>query len=178
MEELLKFLQDRNILEWNWALIGDGSGTTADKPYGSACVLISHFQEIPPTYWFNCGSAGTNNWAEASAYLPALNFLAMRDRPKGVLLRVVIVTDSEYTAQGGSQIAYAKANFMLFAAYEALRRIGIAIQWIHQDRETLGYNKLAHDMANLARKTIQNGTCLDEATSLAATGRWVRGGKP
>src|SRR5207344_186670 len=86
--------------EWDFLIVGDGSGSGYDRAAGWASVSIER-QTKERRVWWGAVNAGTVNFAEAMAYLQPLNWLACREDDKRrngrrKLWRVHIVTDSMY----------------------------------------------------------------------------------
>jgi ribonuclease HI len=144
--------------DWDYLIVGDGSGTTWEKEFGWGSVLIERgsFERTP---FFGAMSNGTNNMGEIMAVLHPLMYLA--NQGKGVRAhgaKVHVVSDSEYVVGGlrNANPVWAsklKVNRELWMAIHMTRRRGLIIEPHHVPRDTIDLNKLGHDLANLARRS-------------------------
>jgi len=135
-------------------LVGDGSGSTADRPLGWACVAIEPGKLMPEVY-YGCANAGTVNNAELLAYLLPLTAYAARTKIGIGLKQIHIVTDSQFTANVGSG-RESKSTPILFTAYQCLARSGFQIHWHWMRREELKLNQFVDNLSRKARLLIQN----------------------
>jgi len=155
--ELSTLLQTYGIPAWDAVVIGDGSGTTRENSCGWAAVLYEY--DIAEPRWFHGGfNSGTNNTAELLAVLQPLMDLTSRKRgtkPNGLLTHVF--SDSLYVVNGlnaDSSLLHAStasANRELWLALHGTRRNGLVIVAHHVPRDTVLWQKQAHDLANEAR---------------------------
>jgi ribonuclease HI len=136
---------------WDCIICGDGSGTQWSKPGGYGWALIQR----RPTFRRIVGSGGmshgSNIVAELFAFLHPLSLLA-QEKVKGVL-RVFVLSDCKLMSDWGNGNKAARSAyeelFFLIGAYER-RGLKIEYRWI--PRDVINLNKLAHDLANVARK--------------------------
>lgn len=87
-------LRRHGIENWDWLLVGDGSGSRRGYAIGWACAMIPRVGPPLPLRWGGM-SDGTVNMAEPLAYLGPLLEIAA-NLPPDVFVRVHVVTDSEY----------------------------------------------------------------------------------
>lgn len=156
-DDLLKHF-NIHAADWDYLIVGDGSGTVWDKAIGWGAVLISkHTNDRMPFY--GGLSNGTNNVAELMTVLHPLMYLANNtnwaDRPHG--MKVHVVSDSEYVIKGLEHdnpiwVSGLTLNRELWMAIHMTRRRGIDIRGHHINRDTLDLNRFGHELANAARK--------------------------
>ena len=136
---------------WDCLIVCDGSGTTWKTPAGYGWTLIQR----KPTFRRILGSGsmshGSNIAAELFAFLHPLSLLA-QEKIRGTL-RVHVITDCQIMSTWGNgnkgdHSAYEEMWFLI-GSYER-RGMKVAYHWL--PRDTIDLNKLAHDMANVARK--------------------------
>jgi len=108
------------------------------------------------TGMFGCASHGTNNVSELMAVMLSLMWLSdgqdVGEKQPGA--RVVVITDSEYVANGLNQgdSAWAVntgANRCMWMAMLAPGRKGLAVSAKHLGRQKM--NQICHDLANYMR---------------------------
>ena len=154
LEDLLRNLKIQPT-EWDVLIVGDGSGTTWERECGWGSVLIDKhsFMRIPFWGGFNLG---TVNVAEMMAYLHPILWL-IKNRKHWLLttLKIHIVTDSQYVANGINSVQVGSENQTLWQALLSAKRHGIRLtgHWI--PRDTLDLNQLAHNLANQSRLSQQ-----------------------
>lgn len=153
--ELFKIAPD----EWEAIIVTDGSGTTWTNEFGWAAILVSNDSLIRVPF-YGGGSHGSNNVAELMAVLHPLLFLTANDAAKSALptgFRVHIFSDSEYVVAGinAGRLYPTKRNTEIWSAIHAVRRQGFFLIAHHIPRDTLGLNKIAHELANIGRKAMQ-----------------------
>lgn len=145
--------------DWDYLIVGDGSGTTWQHAFGWGSTLIAK-TDLSRQLFYGSMSCGTNNMAELLAALHPLMFLSnntnWEDKPHG--LKVHVVTDSQYVAQGLAKdnpiwVSTLDVNRELWMAIHMTRRRGLELKGHHIPRDTIDLNKLGHDLANLSRKT-------------------------
>lgn len=136
--------------EWDFLLVGDGSGNTWELPFGSASTLISA-ATFDRKVFASSGSHGTNNVAEMMAYLMPLLYLSAQGRAA----RVHIVTDSEYVANTLNGQQAAKSNIELWQAIRATRYRGLTLHGHWIPRGVVPLNEFADRLANAARISQQ-----------------------
>lgn len=162
-ESLEELLERLGIKEWDFVIIGDGSGSNWNHECGWASVSIERIT-MERLVWNGCMNRGTVNVAEIMAYVQPLNWIAAReeDRRKKKKTRrsaynIHIITDSQYCRDtGGScdRLSLAK-NGVLWAALDIFRRQGFVLHWHWIERETAALNKYADRASKLARTLIK-----------------------
>lgn len=137
-------------VEYDLLLIGDGSGSTSDKPCG---WWVTAYNRRAGRVYFQAGatSGGTNNYAEIAPYLQALWHF---DTTEPTPTKVLIISDSELTIRIGQGRYGRKANLGLWAQIDCYREKGYEINWRHVYRNTNRYSKLADKGANVVRLAI------------------------
>lgn len=156
---LSQILRALNIgaADWDYIIVGDGSGTewTNECGWGSVLIEKSTFER---QVFYGSANHGTNNVAEVLAIMMPLMYLS--NQKKGVRrdgAKVVVLSDSTYVVEGlrhTSPVWVSKLdrNRELWMAIHMSRRRGLTIYPHHIPRDTIDLNKLGHDLANLARK--------------------------
>lgn len=147
------------MTDWDYLIVGDGSGTTWAKEFGWGSALICK-HDFERKLFYGSMSLGTNNMAELMAVLHPLMYLANTQqgvRPGG--LKVHVVSDSEYVINGLKKedpiwVSQLEMNRELWMAIHMTRRRGLVIKGHHILRDTIDLNRLGHDLANLARKSL------------------------
>lgn len=152
LEDLLKHLEIPAD-EWEYLIVGDGSGTTLDKESGSSAVVI----ERETMRRWECGctlSHGTNVMAEMFAYVVPLLMLShnkLKRTPYGV--RVHIVTDCQHLPMAWERKHSRQKNIELWGLLESFSRRGIVIKFHWIPRATWDLNKYCDRAASLRRKS-------------------------
>ncbi len=134
---------------YDYILAGDGSGTTAEKPCGFACLAYDRRSEAVFKFYGDL-SHGTNNFAELFPYVHALWHHYGRNELKQPTV-VRIISDSELTVRCGNGIYARNANGCLWSAIEFFERQGYSIYWNHIYRLSNELNKLCDKQANNRR---------------------------
>lgn len=145
--------------DWDYLIVGDGSGTTWEKEFGWGSVLVSN-HSFERQVFFGAMSNGTNNMAELLMVLHPLMHIVNND--KGVRAngtRVHIVSDSQYVVNGLAKdnpiwVSQLQLNRELWMAIHMTRRSGLIIKGHHIPRDTIDLNRLGHDLANISRKRM------------------------
>jgi ribonuclease HI len=159
VEDLLKHYGIRQT-DWDYLIIGDGSGTGWDKEIGWGSTLICKADNSRKVF-FGAMSSGTNNTAELYAALHPLTFLVNNmnwaDRPEGV--KVHVITDSKYVADGLTHdnpiwVASVAKNRELWMAIHMTRRRGIEIVGHHLPRNSIELATFGHTLANASRTRL------------------------
>lgn len=140
---------------WDAIIIGDGSATTWEKELGWGSLLIQRTKLIIEPFYGGM-SHGTNNMAEILAVLHPLLYLSQHAEPSLGGCQVHVITDSTYVAQGLEfenllLSPTLKNNRALWLAVFGTVRQGLKIKAHHVDRDVVDYQKICHDLANLAR---------------------------
>jgi len=146
------------IKDWDYIIIGDGSGTTWEKPCGWGCSMIENRTWVVEAF-YGAFNQGTNIVAEIMAYVQPLLVLSERRERKcqsdGATL-VHIVTDCQYVRNTGNLRAAArgKKHRALWHLIDSLRRSGIIVKFHWIPRDLLKANQFSHTVANAARKSL------------------------
>jgi hypothetical protein len=157
-ETLDELLERLGIDEWDVLLVGDGSGTTGDRPAGWATISVER-RTLERRLWIGAVNRGTVNFAEAMAYLHPLNALACREderrrKGNGRFKRwlVHILTDSSYCAGAGASRGGSTTKHLgIWTGVESYARQGFILHWHHRGREDVELNRLADRLSRLAR---------------------------
>ena len=155
MESLLERLQIKPD-EWDWLLIGDGSGSNWNTSAGWGVISVCRRTGNREAWWGGM-SKGTVNLAEMLAYIQPLSWIAAeRKRLKQKsFIRVHIITDSQYCqGQGdkGQAALSPKANGALWRIFDDFERRGIILTWHWLEREACELNLLADAISKQARQ--------------------------
>lgn len=168
-EELGSILQRLKIVDWDFVLIGDGSGSHWKHQIGWGCVSI-HRATSTYTTWCGAMNYGTVNMAEMLAYLQPLTFIeaseaTRRERTGNTrAVNVHIITDSEYCKNtGNSRNRQLHRNSVLWRMYDSLLRQGIVTHWHWMRRETAALNRYADRLSKLSRLLMKDGHVVDTA---------------
>lgn len=150
------------ITDWDFLVVGDGSGSTWGFPAGWAAVSVAN-RTFARKVWWGAVSDGTVNFAEIMAYMQFLTWLGAREddrRAAGKRRRVVhvhIITDSQYVSNTGAKTTRfdVKKNSVLWAAFDVLARQGIVLHWHWLARETTELNSYVDKLSKLARGRLK-----------------------
>lgn len=153
---LQKMLQDKDIPDdWDYLLIGDGSGSAWGHKIGWACVSIKK-QGYSRKVWLGGANDGTVNIAEGLAYLQPLMWIYQTTRVKlsePSVYTVRIITDSQYlTLASQSRFKNAPTNAPLFACFDQFPRWGIMLHWHWAERNTTELAEFVDTMSKEARQ--------------------------
>lgn len=154
LEDLLKRL---NIKNWDFLIVGDGSGSNWNREAGWASVSIEKLT-MERMVWEGSVNRGTVNLAEIMAYLQPLEWLSTREvekRKEGGgtrALHVHIVTDSDYCRKtGNSPVRTMSKNAGLWAAFDAFTRHGFVLHWHWIPREDCDLNRYCDKLSKMER---------------------------
>lgn len=148
MPSLRDILRNFKIDNWDLLLIGDGSGSSGDRPIGWACIAIDR-AEIGRRVFHGAANFGTVNNAELMAYLlPLTWYLNKNNEQKG--RDVHIITDSTYTTRVGGGLNSA-ANTAFYAVYRQFERCGLRLHWHWLNRNSIALHALADDISRVSR---------------------------
>jgi hypothetical protein len=158
--EIVNTLQ---IADWDFLLIGDGSGAGWNLGIGWACTLIDR-QSWAAKMFYGGINSGTVSLAEILPYLHSLLWFFSQDGPgkdrvraaqaNHRVLRGHVITDSAYVANCGNQVATRQQHAPLWRAMDAFSEQGVTLTYHHWGRKTLSLNILADEVARQARYTI------------------------
>jgi len=142
--------------DWDYLLIGDGSGTSWHNACGWGSSLLLRGADGPLRFWGGF-SHGTNNVAEMMAVIQPLLWIANAcrlptDRPS--IVRVL--TDSEVLADCGNYQQYRRANLELWTLLDSLKRKAIQVTFHWIPRNVLALHRLADRIAGDSRLAIAN----------------------
>jgi len=159
LEELLERL---GIKDWDFVIIGDGSGSNWNHECGWGSVSIERIT-MERMVWCGSMNRGTVNVAEIMAYVQPLNWLAAREedrrkkrKARRTAYNIHIITDSQYCRDtGGSCDRMLAKNGVLWAALDTFRRQGLILHWHWVERETVALNSYADKLSKLARSLIK-----------------------
>ena len=152
MEELAAEL---GFSDFDLMLVGDGSGTTADKACAFACKAYDRRQQEVITHWAALNH-GTNNLAELLPYVHALWYHQTKTLGQNLSRRTLIVSDSELTVRQGLG-AYTRdrtANGAFWRSIEFFEDCGYEIVWRHVRRNTNPISTACDHIAGLTRKSF------------------------
>lgn len=151
--------------QWDYVLIGDGSGSSFDREAGWASVLIERIT-LQRFVWTGFMNRGTVNIAEMMAYLQPLEWLAdqaERERAGGGKTRayqVHILTDSQYCeGRGGGRFAQGQKNAGFWGVFDVFARLGFVLNWHWIPR---GDNALHEYCDALSKACRKRGKALDK----------------
>jgi ribonuclease HI len=150
LEDLLSLLK---ITEWDYVIVGDGSGSTWQRESGWASTLVENITFKRRSF---CGalSNGTSNMAEMLAFLHPLLYLAGNAPQLTNGLQVHVITDSNLVARCGNGEQNRIANAELWFLFDAFRRKGIRTQFHWIPRDHVDLNRFADELAGRARLAI------------------------
>jgi ribonuclease HI len=150
---------DRNYCDI--LMIGDGSGSMAEQPGGWAVNIIEMEREshlpVRGTLLAGGQTQASINFLEAATYWYGLHHLHYvlgwdkRVKPDNPAY-VVIVTDSEWTAQAMGGACRLKAHKDLKTMFDLYRSWGYLLYWHHTVRDKILLNNLADVMSASARE--------------------------
>ncbi len=173
---LQDFLADQGVTDWDFVILGDGSGSNWNREAGWASVSIERLT-LERLVWWGAMNKSTVNFAEIMAYLQPLNWFQAREqerRSRGRNNRfydVYIFTDSEYCRQVGAGDSVAvKKNAAPWAGFDVLRAHGFMLHWRYIPRESVALNHYCDRLARLARLLVRKYNVQDrlEAEAEAA----------
>ena len=156
------------IENWDFLLVGDGSGSNWGRPCGWASVSVER-SSGECRVWWGALSHGTVNVAEILAYLQPLGWLASREedrrRKRGARMaayRVHIVTDSQYCEKtGNSEDRMVSKNGALWGVFDTFVRQGILLHWHWLGRGESELNSYVDKLSKLARVQLGGKNLLD-----------------
>ncbi len=154
LEELLKLLQI-GPADWDFLMVGDGSGSTLDRECGHACVVIER-ATLGRTVHYGGMSHGTNIMAEMLAYVTPLLYLTherLKRGPRGV--RIHIVSDCQYLSTVWKHRHSVRKNRELWALFDVFTRRGIDLRFHWIPRDTWQLNQYCDTLAGRSRLAQQ-----------------------
>lgn len=158
-DDFVELAAEVGAKDFDLMLVGDGSGTTADLPFGWYCACYRP-RDGRVLEHAGCATAGSVSVAELGpatfgvwAYRHVL-WHAHRESPAPT--RVVIVSDSQSTVRCGTGEYSRAANLPLWAAFDWLERHGWAVSWHWVPRNSNPVSKRADRVAGRARAAAVN----------------------
>lgn len=161
-QNLNKLLKAYEISEWDFILVGDGSGTTWEHECGWASTLICRASKMRKVF-YGAMSEGTNIVAEMMAYMHPLLFLtSQKIDPKAGGHRVHIFTDCQPLVTCWKQNDR-RTNKVLWGLISQVQKLGFVLQFHWLPRDTYQLNQFADAAAGLSRKGLINTEVLHPA---------------
>jgi len=149
------------VEDWDWLLIGDGSGSNWNCQCGWATVSIDRLT-LERDVWWGMMNKGTVNFAEMMAYLQPLNWYVAEEekrRKHGKTRRirqVHIITDSMYCRERGeSEDLMPRRNGALWRVFEDFQRQGIMLHWHWNERDDIELNRYVDALSKAARILVK-----------------------
>lgn len=139
--------------DWDYLIVGDGSGTTMEHGCGSSSVLIERATMRRTEYGCTL-SHGTNIMAELFAYvvpLLALTHDKLKRSSRGA--RVHVVTDCQHLPMAWQHKHSRKKNRELWRLLESFQRRGVVLQFHWIPRDTWDLNRYCDTAAGLRRRS-------------------------
>lgn len=157
-ETLGDLLERFGIDEWDFLIVGDGSGSGWDRACGWAAVSVER-ETMERLDWDGAMNRGTVNTAEIMAYFQPLSWIVNRelDRRRGRsgrrrAYRIHIITDSQYCRDTGEADGKAPLkNSLFWSAFDSLARQGFCLYWHFARRDTVALNRYADRRSKVAR---------------------------
>lgn len=159
-----RLTRELNLPEWDFLLVGDGSGCDWNIGAGWACLINGRVSGWPPYRKLVAGgwSDGTNNIAELSAYFQALYFIdanlgkLYREKLNRSVLQVAIVTDSQFLVDSYRQQATTTGSLApLWSGIRMFEMRGYALHFRHIPRLSITQNWAVDKVAGEARLRMQ-----------------------
>lgn len=168
--ELSRLLAEHRVKEWDYVVVGDGSGSVRGRSCGWGVMIFRHdlvrhaIDLDKPTILSGGLSDGTNNVAELMAYVTAMTLLADDERHRfdkyrqHRIAQVHIFTDSDYCVKCGPSTRTAGLNHAaMWAGLDAVARCGLILHWHHVPRDTDRFNRNCDALSKNARKRNATG---------------------
>lgn len=159
---LESFLKDHGVKNWDFVIIGDGSGSNWNREAGWASVSIERVTN-ERLVWHGAVNRGTVNFAEMMAYLQPLSWLSAREdekrdkhKARRQAYQIHIFTDSDYCrATGSSKNRQITKNVGLWQAFDCYVRQGFVLNWHWIQRSSAGLNRYCDLLSKLARLHVK-----------------------
>lgn len=139
-------------------LIGDGSGQKLDQPSGWACAAIERDDSV--RFFHGAMNTGTNQVAELMPYLQALAYYRGRQakEPVGRIVRVAVISDSEYAVSlGKGKYKAGETTGLWMHLMSALEMEGFCVSWTWARRSELLLNRWADWASRESRIKLTEG---------------------
>jgi ribonuclease HI len=157
IELLEEIIQKLKIKDWDYLLIGDGSGSNLDEPCAWASVMFSR-EDKKYTHWYGGMRHGTVNIAEFMAFVQPIQHLINLQKVSTVkkALTVQVVTDSDYVSKIGNslQLGDIKNKIYWLLLAEANQQ-GVFINWNYHPRNDFHLSFWADFKSKYIRKKIK-----------------------
>jgi ribonuclease HI len=153
--------------EWDFLIVGDGSGSNWNYQSGWASISIEK-ETLKRRAWYGAMNCGTVNFSEMMAYLQPLNWYVAAEanrRSKSGKVRfrdVHIVTDSKYCRdRGESPDSAPRRNSALWRVFDEFKRHGLLLHWHWIPRASVALNVYADKLSKEARLALKNSDVQD-----------------
>jgi ribonuclease HI len=176
LDDLINYL---GIEKWDAIIAADGSGSRWNYPMGWGCVLIDRMLQRRKLI-FGANSVGTNQLAELTPFMFAMDWYANESGPGAFHLRklreendprdllIHCVSDSEVVVkQGMGEYASGGYRGWRWLALEQLSMLGYRYKWHWIPRELCGLNRLTDDTSRRTRVALQDMGTIIEASIVA-----------
>lgn len=163
-EGLQQLLARLNIHDWDYLIVGDGSGSTWDREVGWASVLIER-ETMERSVWWGTMNRATVNIAEMMAYLQPLGWLVAQEENRRTkeknrgkacptrAYKVHIITDSDYCRSTGKSVSRSGTkNAALWGVFDVFARSGFILNWHWLPREDCTLNRYCDAASKMVRK--------------------------
>ena len=170
---LARLLTDYNVGKWDLIMIGDGSGSGADRACGWSVAIIDRLTGLRRML-AGAQNLGSITIAEVVPYIMALDYfnIVMRTpqhRTNMALpfsLDVHIFTDSSHTANAGKGLHTRVKHGGLWASIAYFEEHGYKLTWHWFERDNpFKLHKLMDEMASELRERVLN---IEQTTELYA----------
>lgn len=159
-KEFRNLLRLYDVTDWDYVIVGDGSGSTWKRAAGWGALVFDRQQPGHDVFVGNV-NRGTNNFAELMPYVQTLLYLAdCEDRRHRAgqprrFAKVVIFTDSSYCA-GGDKTTLKGTHIALWAGIHAMKRAGLVLTWKLVPRATDDFNRLCDVLSKSQRRIAES----------------------
>lgn len=151
--------------DWDWLLVGDGSGSEGDRVAGWACVAIDRLAapDQARAVWSGCATRGSPVFAEANAFIGPLEWVAATERARQELrlerhgtsktARVHLVTDSEECFRYATGPPQRREGF--WRVFDCFDPTLLSLRWHCVLRETVGLHVYVDRVSRAARQLYE-----------------------
>ena len=147
-----------DIKDYDILLVGDGSGSTWNRPNGWGCISIEQ-ASLERKVWYGASNAGSSNLAEIMAYLQPLMWFAHEQLKKESMQfkQVHIITDSAYlTNKGKSSDSRYGVDAAVWQSFSHFKSFGLNLHWHWAKRNSVELNSLADYLSKTARRHMED----------------------
>jgi hypothetical protein len=157
-EKLESLCERLGIDDWDFLIVGDGSGSSLVSECSWASISIER-ANMERLVWWGYANRGGVNYAEMQAYGQPLNWILNRElerrSKRGVRVKsykVHVITDSTYV-QGGGESGKDRPvkNSLLWEMLALGARHGVIVDYHWQRRTDVALNSLADWISKLVR---------------------------